>query len=328
MLACAWVISATPGIAIAADTGNEVAARVLFTEGRKLSANGDYGAACPKFEESFRLDPGIGTSFNLADCWEHIGRTASAWARFLDVAASARAAGQFDRERLARQRAEALEPSLSRLVVEVTVAGQGLSVERDGLALRDASWGIAVPVDPGPHLVEASAPGKKKWSNSVPVPAGGELVAVAIPELEDQPQPRDTPASPPPAQPATVDVPAVNSTSAPPALVPVIGLGALAVAGWVTSAILAVDFNSANTDAKKLCTDNNACKDAGEKAQHDQLVNDARRDRNLALAAAGIGVAAAVTAAVLWWRPFSAHPTTTQTRVALRPAGAVIELTW
>src|SRR5258708_37292521 len=59
-----------------------VAARTLFDEGRKLLADGKYDAACPKLEESQRLDPGMGTLVNLAECWEHIGRTALAWARF------------------------------------------------------------------------------------------------------------------------------------------------------------------------------------------------------------------------------------------------------
>src|SRR6516164_8031146 len=94
-----------------------VAARVLFSDARSLTAQGKYEQACPKFEESQRLDPGIGTLFNLADCWEHIGRTASAWGRFLDVAAQAKMAGQADREKVARERAAMLEPKLSRLTI-------------------------------------------------------------------------------------------------------------------------------------------------------------------------------------------------------------------
>ena len=69
IVAAASLVSAR---APAANEVDEAAARVLFGEGRKLAAAGDYAAACPKFEESFRLDPGIGTGFNLADCWEHI----------------------------------------------------------------------------------------------------------------------------------------------------------------------------------------------------------------------------------------------------------------
>src|SRR6185312_13224264 len=98
---------------------DEAAARALFFEARRLVAAGNYAAACPKFEDSYRLDPGIGTSFNLADCYEHSGRTASAWARFLDVAAATKAAGQLDRERVARARAAALEPKLARMTLKV-----------------------------------------------------------------------------------------------------------------------------------------------------------------------------------------------------------------
>ena len=63
---------------------------------------GKYAEACPKLEESMRLDSGIGTQFNLADCNEHIGKLATAWAGFLDVAAAAKAASQPDREKVAR----------------------------------------------------------------------------------------------------------------------------------------------------------------------------------------------------------------------------------
>src|SRR6185436_13105064 len=89
---------------------DSAAARALFTEGRQLMSAEKYAEACPKLEESLRLDPGMGTRFNLAHCWEKIGRSASAWAMFLDVAAAARAAGQQQRDTAAKERAAALEP--------------------------------------------------------------------------------------------------------------------------------------------------------------------------------------------------------------------------
>ena len=58
---------------------DSAAARALFAEGRNLMADERYAEACPKFEESLRLDHGMGTQFNLAHCWEKLGRTASAW---------------------------------------------------------------------------------------------------------------------------------------------------------------------------------------------------------------------------------------------------------
>src|SRR5512145_2755140 len=73
---------------------DRVTARSLFDEARALVAAGKVADACPKFEESQRLDPGPGTLFNLADCYERSGRTATAWLTFLDVATAMRAGGQ------------------------------------------------------------------------------------------------------------------------------------------------------------------------------------------------------------------------------------------
>ena len=98
---------------------DSAAARALFAEGRQLMSAEKYTEACPKLEESLRLDPGMGTQFNLAHCWEKLGRSASAWAMFLDVAAAARAGNQPQREAAAKERAAALEPKLTRLRVVV-----------------------------------------------------------------------------------------------------------------------------------------------------------------------------------------------------------------
>src|SRR5688572_17830814 len=67
----------------AQSSSDSATARALFAEGRKLMGEKKYEDACPKFEESLRLDHGMGTQFNLAFCWEQLGRTASAWATFL-----------------------------------------------------------------------------------------------------------------------------------------------------------------------------------------------------------------------------------------------------
>src|SRR4029078_12277038 len=97
------IASSTPA---RADRATDAAtAQSLYDEGRQLMEQGKHADACPKLEASQKLDPGPGTQFHLADCYEHIGRTASAWALFLEVAGAAKAHGKTEQEQIARDRA-------------------------------------------------------------------------------------------------------------------------------------------------------------------------------------------------------------------------------
>src|SRR4051812_46885407 len=88
-------------------------AEALFQEGRKLMAEGRFGEACDRFAASRRLDPGVGTSLNLADCLEKQGRTATAYGMFNETAREAQKVGDTrGREAEALARARALEPRL------------------------------------------------------------------------------------------------------------------------------------------------------------------------------------------------------------------------
>ncbi len=173
----------------AADSAEaRAAAQVLFDQGKDLIKAGKFAEACPKFEESQRLDPRIATQFKLADCFEHIGRTASAWTNFIDVAATTKAAGQADREQVARDRAGVLERKLSRVTVRVETAElAGLRVIRDGTEIGQPLWGTPVPIDPGNHVIEAEAPGKQAWKSSFTVRVGATTSTVNIPALLDAP---------------------------------------------------------------------------------------------------------------------------------------------
>src|SRR5260221_7405355 len=95
-----------PGLALAAPR-DPAAAEALFRAGRAAADKGDYVTACPKFEESNRLDPEVGTVFNLADCDEHLGKVASAWQLFKEVAQ--RLSPADERVSIATSRAAALE---------------------------------------------------------------------------------------------------------------------------------------------------------------------------------------------------------------------------
>jgi hypothetical protein len=149
----------------------EVTATALFEEGRRLMGQNRFGEACPKLAESQRLAPSGGTLINLAECYEKAGQTASAWVAWKDVAARANAAGKADVEKTAITRAAALEPALARLTLSVSPDTDvpGLEVQRDGIAVGHAEFGLSIPVDPGSHTVEATAPNRQPLSTRVEV---------------------------------------------------------------------------------------------------------------------------------------------------------------
>ncbi|CAN5802953.1 hypothetical protein BH09MYX1_BH09MYX1_60980 [soil metagenome] len=147
-------------------------AETLFREGRQLMDQHRYAAACPKIAESQRLDPADGTILALGVCHEAQGLLATAWGDYLDAATAAHREGQVDREEAARSRATEMEPRLPRLVIRVAKSLPELEVKRDANGVAQVTWGVAVPVDPGPHVIEASAPGHEPFRREVTATIG------------------------------------------------------------------------------------------------------------------------------------------------------------
>lgn len=181
----AAVLLLCPLAAAQPSISDKATARSLFEQGRALVKEGKPELACPKLKESYELDPGAGSAFHLADCYERTGRLASAWALYLEVAALTRDAGEKEKEQAARRRAEALEPRISRLTIEVPVAHrvEGLTIHRDGEEVGRGLWNTAVALDSGEHTVTGAAPGHQDWTTTVTIDAPGSTVKVAVPQL-------------------------------------------------------------------------------------------------------------------------------------------------
>jgi hypothetical protein len=163
---------------------DRIVAQALFDDGRELMTQKRYHEACAKFEESNRLDPAMGTQYNLADCYDFIGRYTRAWILFVDVAAAARAGGERDREAAARSRAAKLEPRLTKLRVVVDDPVPGLTVHLGERELPAAQWGTALPIEGGDYTLRAAAPGYRDWRRVVRVEGQGVTEEANVPELE------------------------------------------------------------------------------------------------------------------------------------------------
>ena len=183
------VLGAALTVTPAAAQTDRAAAQALFDQAVQLRDEGQISEACAKFEESLRLDPGVGTRFNLADCMERDGRFATAWSHFLEVVAATEMAGQGDRADVARARAKKLEPKLSKLQLTPTSPVTGMAIKRNGIVVGQAQWDTAVPVDAGTYAIEATAPGKRPWSGTVTVEGEGKVVRFEVPALADAPTP-------------------------------------------------------------------------------------------------------------------------------------------
>jgi len=172
------VVVASSSVAFAQGR-DPVAAEAAFAEARGLMQKGRFDEACPKLEASLSLDPALGTLLNLGDCYEKVGKTASAWLRYREAAALALEKGQREREGIARSRITALEPKLCRLTVRVAEQPE-ITVTRDGTGVLRAAYGIPVPVDPGSHVVEARGASGAPFSTNVDVKAPPPNGACAV----------------------------------------------------------------------------------------------------------------------------------------------------
>src|SRR5206468_651690 len=62
----------------------------------------------------------------------------------------------------------------------------GLVITQDGVELVRAAWGMALPVDPGEHQIEARAPGKKPWTRYIVTAPGADRQELEVSPLEDE----------------------------------------------------------------------------------------------------------------------------------------------
>lgn len=174
------VVSAGARSARAQPAANAVAAEELFREGRELIEKKRYVEACEKLEASQKLDSAVGTLFSLGECYAAQGRNASAWFGFRNAAALAAARG--DHRRVgAQMKADALEPELAHLVIHLADRPEDVRVSVDGGAIGAAALDSPLPVDPGPHRVEAH--GAQSYEVTVQVSTNGVTAQVAIPSL-------------------------------------------------------------------------------------------------------------------------------------------------
>lgn len=282
-----------------------------------------YQEACSKLEASQELDAGLGTLMLLSDCYEKTGRTASAWATFREAAAMARGKGDAEREKVARARADALEPNLAKLVIagaESTMKLSGLEVKMAGQPVARAQWGTPIPVDPGEVSFEVSAPGYKPWTLQAQVVPGPSQTEIEIPEL--QPLSPDAAKTEPQAVEVSGGDESTFGNDEAPASAPESGgtlkttglvLGIAGVVGLGMGTYFGLSAKSKNDDSKDDCPNNQCETQAGLDAR-----NDAKSAATTSTVAFVLGGALLATGGVLYFMDDSSESASASTRRQLR----------
>lgn len=294
----AWAQAPEPhGAAAGAVARDPAAAEALFRAGRELLQAGRFDEAFAKFEESYRLDPTAGALFNQAECRYRQGKTASAWALFQQAATLADVQGKPDIYELALQRQRELEPNLSYLTLRVAQPVPGLEVKRDGVLVGSAQFDVAIPIDPGQHVITAQAPGYEPIQIPIVVQENQSRQIVTVPALEGQPVPQ-TPSSAPESKPA----PAVQSS--PPLLEEPRGasprspwpwlLGGVGAASLVVGTVSGVLAIRENDYAKDNCPTRVDC-------SRDVLQAQGRRDTEVGIAQVTIPVGILALGSAATW---------------------------
>jgi tetratricopeptide (TPR) repeat protein len=136
----------------------------LFQNGRAAFAQADYERASSFFEQSYRLDPTLGTLINLAVCEEKLGKLSAALTHLEQARAAADA--EDHRRPLVEERITQLDARIPRLKVERSaVMDDGVAISLDEKPLAPSEIGATMRIDPGRHILDCTGPRGERCTN-------------------------------------------------------------------------------------------------------------------------------------------------------------------
>jgi hypothetical protein len=134
-------------------------ARLQFQQGLALETAGDWAGALGLFQEvgGVKMTPQV--RFNIAVCEEHLGKLALALGDYKLAVAEADGGKAPEVATQAPGKVENLLSRIPKIVVKRGAGADFAVISLDGVSLGASSIGGEMPVDPGPHTIEARAPG-------------------------------------------------------------------------------------------------------------------------------------------------------------------------
>lgn len=299
---------------------DQAAAEALFNKGLSEMDAQKWDIACPAIAESLRLDPRPGTLFTLAECEAKAGKIASAVARYEDYLrlfakmTADQKRNQRGRDKVATAASKELGPKVPTLTLRLpSDAPTDVRVERDGVELGRAALGVALPTDPGEHVIVVRSSSGADKTQRVTL-AVGETRELTL-ELPAGPAREETRAAVAKSQPKSPAPPAARASNTWAWVSGGIGLAGIAVGG-VTGGMVLGKKGTIDAHCDGTVCDRRG-KDAADSAQSLALVSSI---------GFGVGIAGVATATVLLITDSSVPERTSRSApvVAAAPGGAVV----
>lgn len=190
-----------PRQAAAQSAADTATARRLASEGIELFHRGDFAGALDRLERAQALFDAPTHLLFIARAQSKLGRlveSSETYRRLTRVKLAPDAPQAFrDAVASAHQELSSLEPTLPLLTVLVEPRGaEGLALTIDGVSVATAILGVERPINPGEHIVEASAPGYAPARAQVTIePSGKKTVELSLaPEAVPSGTPAPAPA--------------------------------------------------------------------------------------------------------------------------------------
>jgi hypothetical protein len=294
------LVATTVSAPLIGDAAPPPDATALFDQGIKDMQAGNTDAACRELAASLARYSDSGTKGALAECYTKLGKIASAWNLWRDLADT-------EPDPSLRQdavnNAKQLEARLPHFIVKLDAPiASGIQLVVRDTAVADATLAVPLPIDPGTFTVRASAPDYNDWTGSFQV-TEGQTIVVEVSPLVAKPkpvvaQPREIAQTPPASFDDERDAQIATTRRSRHVLgISIAGGGLVAVGvGGVFGGIASSQWTTAKKDCGEtieMCPANSVSKAQSE-------VNSARASALTSTIAMGVGGAALIAGAIAY----------------------------
>jgi hypothetical protein len=275
-------------------------ARANFQRAIELEQAGNYTTALETFRDvgQVRMTPQV--RFHIATCEEKLGRLVTALGGYQLAFADADSVGDDFKAEVDRA-VTRLQASIPKLVINRGTGAEAAEIELDGVALGASSVGVPVPLDPGPHSVNAKAPDSQPFSQTVTIAENEQkdIEVVLVPIAAEQRA--NFGPSGPLEKPRSHVIPYV--------------IGGVGVASLIGSGVLFGLRQSTLSDLESKCgAGRQSCPNNARGEVSNLSLYNTTAQIALGVGVAGVGAAVGI---LLWQRK---HPTTSATGMMFLPS--------